>query len=560
MKTKKKLVLSSLILFITIICLQNAFALTANSSNYSVGMFGTGMAAANSSSANYETESISVSQPGTRNAESDSHTVNIGFFNNTSPYATVSITSYSISPTSAVVGSTIGLYISALNPQSVWAKITSPNSQEQTVTLVNEQTVNYVPSPSVVGTYTVTFYANSSTGAVASIVDSFALTAQTTTTPQRSGGSGSRTTTEECTYLWDCTPWVICAEGKQKRICTNTGTCNGTEGKPVEEMVCSKDLFDITLELKEIELSENKTLKFSIDLTEKIGVDKIDVCIKYLIINKEGYEIFRQVETKAVQEVLSYEKEIEEIKLVDGEYTIKTEIFYGYQQRAFAEQKIKIVNGIIKIEEPKSNLRKIIEFFSNYGIILIGIIIGVCSVCCFKKGKHHKRFSKKKKSKKKHLIFSLLVLSIFALFAIILGTNITGNITKNLSESNWRLILIPLITIFLIVLLIAIRKKLVLVGGKIIQFFSEGVRSSNKYPRNSIKGLINKKVYSDGGNYIGKVVEVVLGENKIDSLKIKLAKKKKIRTKGVIVKYNNVKSVGEIVIVDENILKKLGNT
>ena len=39
-------------------------------------------------------------------------------------------------------------------------------------------------------------------------------------------------------------------------------------------------------------------------------------------------------------------------------------------------------------------------------------------------------------------------------------------------------------------------------------------------------------------------------KNKIDSLKIKLDRKIKSKTKGIIVKYKNVKSVGHIVIVD----------
>jgi sporulation protein YlmC with PRC-barrel domain len=58
------------------------------------------------------------------------------------------------------------------------------------------------------------------------------------------------------------------------------------------------------------------------------------------------------------------------------------------------------------------------------------------------------------------------------------------------------------------------------------------------------------------GDYVGKIEEVILGENKIKSLKIKLDKRKKIKTKGIIVKYKNVKNVGHIVVVDEKIMEK----
>ncbi len=311
-KEKKTKLIALVILVGALFFFQEVSALTGNSSSYSVSMFGTGMATGNSESGNYNSTFLSESKGTTRNSESNSFTGNIGFFDNTAYSRTVSISSYSISPTSAEVGSTISLYISATNSQSVWAVVTSPNDQGQTVSLVNNEFVTYAP-PSVVGTYTVTFYANSSTGAIASVIDSFELTEQTTSSGSSSsgggGGSSSTTIIERCTYNYDCTPWSVCADGKQKRICENVGTCEGNESKPTEEMQCSEALFDILLKLKNIELTENKTLKFSIDLTEKMGVEKIDVHIKYSVI-KDNEEIFSQIETKAIQESLFYEKGI----------------------------------------------------------------------------------------------------------------------------------------------------------------------------------------------------------------------------------------------------------
>ena len=69
--------------------------------------------------------------------------------------------------------------------------------------------------------------------------------------------------------------------------------------------------------------------------------------------------------------------------------------------------------------------------------------------------------------------------------------------------------------------------------------------------------MIKKKVYTASGDYIGKVEEVVLGKNKINNLKIKLdgklRKSKGIKVKGIIVKYKDVKSVGEVVIIRKKI-------
>ncbi|MEK6875598.1 MAG: PRC-barrel domain-containing protein [Nanoarchaeota archaeon] len=562
MEKEKILQLIATVIFLvsTFFFVQPVSALTASSENYSVSMFGTGMATADPSSTNYKAKSLSTSQSGTRNGESNSYTVNLGFFENTTYYRTVSITSYSISPRSAVVGSSISLSISALNAQSVWARIVAPNSQEQTTNLVNNQFIVYNP-PSIVGRYNVTFYTNSSTGAIASVIDYFELTAQTTT-PSGGGSSGGGGTTiiEKCTYNWDCTPWSVCSDGKQTRECKNTGTCTGNESKPIEEMQCSKALFDIALKLKNIELTENKKLRFDVDLTEKIGTGKIDVYIKYSIIDKNNEEIFSQVETKAVQGNLSYEKEIEEIKLTNGGYILRVDIFYGYEQKAFAEQKIKIANGKIESEESTSNIQKIIEFLNDYKMFIIIIIIitfGLRSLLIFRKDGYQKRFNVKEKTKRKYFVYSLLVLLLFSLLIITLKTNITGKIINKLSSYNGRSMLIFFVIISIIILLIVLRKKIALNYKKIIEFLLNKIKNPDKYAKNSIKGLINKKVYSESGHYLGKVIDIILGENRIESLKIKVDKKHKFKTKGIIIDYKQVKSVGEIIIIDGEVLKQL---
>lgn len=178
----------------TLIFLQSTSALTAESSNYSVARFGTGLQASNIVSNALTGKAVILADGGTRNAENEDLLANVGFWGNVSHYPSVSITSYSISPKSAAIGSTIGLSVSALNAQSVWAKITSPDNQEQIINLVNGQTVNYLPSPSVLGRYEVMFYAASSTGAIANYAGYFDLTVQETPPPTQiptAGASGS---------------------------------------------------------------------------------------------------------------------------------------------------------------------------------------------------------------------------------------------------------------------------------------------------------------------------------------------------------------------------------
>jgi len=467
---------------------------SANSQNYSVNLFGTGMATGNPSSTTHDSIFLSEPKATTRNAESQTYTGNIGFFENSTYHRTVSITSYSISPTSATTGSTIELSLSALNSQAIWAKITSPNNQEEIINLINGQATTYLPSPSVIGTYEVVFYANSSTGAVASIIDYFELTEQSPATPPSGGGGGgssgggSTTTQAQCSYNWDCTPWSICLNEKQTRTCTNIGTCKGSENKPLETIECSQLLFDITLDVKQIRLTENKFLIFDIELIEQIGLEKVDAHIKYSIIDEDNNEIFSQIETKAIQEKLNYEKELSEATLEEGKYTLRVDILYGNLQRAYAEQKFEIKDGQININLAKGltgaaitdpTINKIVT--NILGIVIGIVIIGAAIFLYKKKGK---KYAKKIKRKIKP-----------------------------------------------------------------------------KYSKDSLKGLIKKKVYTEEGENLGVITGIILKKNKINSLRIELNKivKKEngIRKKNILIKYNYVRSVGKIAIVDSRILENL---
>jgi len=607
MFNKKNLLLMGLVFIF--MAMQPISALTANSSSYSVSMFGTGMASSTPSSTNYSSTALTEAKGTTRNAESSSLTANIGFFENTIYHRTVSITSWLISPPSksAVIGSTIGLYISALNYQSIWAEITSPNNQVQILTLNNTNSVYYLPSPSVIGRYKVIFYANSSTGATASAIDYFELTEQAAPPvipPSGGGGGGTTTVIEKCAYIWDCSSWSICQQGKQQRECKNIGNCTGTEGKPLESKECSDALFDVGIALT---LTQNETLKFSIDLIEKKGIEKIDVQLKYSIINSNNTEIFSQIETKAILGNLSYEKEIKDVKLSDGEYLLRVDIIYGNLQKAYAEQKFKSINGKIepireeKISEPAG---RIITLHTLLILILLMIVLVVIVLIILIKrrgkidalvteGKEYIQRGEISKAKENYKLLkevyeseykgkasvynkikdyydvlansmknksAFLAVSISTLFLIGLTANgnITGFAVNDLASPNkadgvW----IMLIGILALSLLVWRKRTSKIIRKSEKEDYASGLNKFSSVREKSISGLLNKKAYSENGNFLGEIKEVILANNRIDSLKIKLNKKDRFKARGVIASYKYVKGIGEVIIIDEKIAEHL---
>ena len=369
---------SLLAIFLFLMCIHGVLALTAESESYSVNRFGTGVQATNLNSTNLTGQAILLANVGTPNATTDELDVNNGFWDNSLDNVSLRIDSYSISPKSTSIGSIVGLYISASNFQNVWAKIISPNNQEQILSLINNQFVYYLPTPSVLGNYTIIFYANGSSGAIVSMIDHFYLTEQASS-PSSGGGGGSTVVIEKtCNNDWDCTPLSLCSGGKQVRNCTNIGTCIGTSSKPLEEVSCSNALFDVFFKPQDSGLIQNDTLKFDINLVDKMNAEKVDVYIKYTILDSNNTEVFRQIETRAVQGNLTYKKEISEIRLSAGEYVLRVDVLYGNLQRAFTEYKFIVDDrGMVvtaEMEQPMSTARTSIMPMIN-GYVLLEILI-----------------------------------------------------------------------------------------------------------------------------------------------------------------------------------------
>ncbi|MEK6895826.1 MAG: PRC-barrel domain-containing protein [Nanoarchaeota archaeon] len=650
-----------LVILLTIFT-NSVYALTADSDSYSVSRFGTGVQATGLSSDNLEARSVLLASAGTRNAENDPLTTNIGFFENTTYYVTVSITSYSISPSSAAVGSTVALSISALNAQFVWAEITSPNGQEQNLTLTNGQSTNYLPSPSVVGRYNVTFYANSSSGSIASAVDHFDLTEASPTQSHGGGDSDSSIVDVQVSTTvsnQQAINGIIAQFEKNEKIIIDLKLSNSTnieshaitmsdiETNSVTIVISSNPItFNLTTgEEKEINIDGDwkKDVYFKL---KEINNGKADLIIRQITVQHPSItgELIKRPENlmdistrilddykiitpgnKVLVEITLYNFGTEEIKDVKLKYCIETsnrttvkclkETLAVYTKLQLVKeflisQNTKPGGYLIKTEAVYGNEKVQAEttfeirednFIKNNFIIRyllpigLGILILLTVLIFIYKEFMHKEKKQRAKLKviplksklmqldelrksgsiskkeyvherkillsrfvefiKKNKVFASLIFAgiIVAFLTIITKTNITGLVINNvLSYSNGSLlILLVLLSIF--GLLIALRKNIFPTYNKVVEFLSRTKDNSDNYPKDSVKGLINKKVYSEEGNYLGKINDIILGIGRIDSLMIKMDKKYKLKAKGIVVNYKQVKSVGEVIIIDEKV-------
>lgn len=551
-KTKNNLIRIIFLAVAIFLITDSIFALTASSENYSLGQFTLGITGAVASGENFEARVLTTAfQSSARNAETDSYVVNLGLFENTTYANTISILEYSISPDSSVVGSTIRLYINSPNSENVWLKVIAPNGQQQIINLVNEDYVNFLPTPSIVGKYDVVFYANNSKGYTASVIDSFELIEQTiiSSVPSQAssssgGGGGGSSQVIEKNCLWDCTPWSICKDEKQIRICNLIGECKVSSlVRPLEEVSCSEVLFDISLKIKKIESIEDNNIKLNLDLIENIGEDRIDVHIKYSII-KNNEEIFSQIETKAVQDNLSFQKEIIGLNLTDGEYIFRVDILYGNLQRAFAEEKFVIENGGVFDKILNTNL-----FFTTLNWLISFVIPLIFSSLIL-----IKIFSFNGKRKKIFLTF-VVIAFILVLSRLFLneGGTFSGEIifVEFLSGINYFVLFFILLVMTSFSMVFIKRKTL----SKSLEKYRN--RKANKnLVNNHLKNLIHKKVYTSEGIFIGKIEDIFLGKNKIDSLKVKL-EIKRYKCKGLILSWKNVVGCGEIVTIKNCSLSNL---
>ena len=394
-----------------------------------------------------------------------------------------------------------------------------------------------------------------------------------TPAPTPDSPSGGSSGSSSCIYDWQCTKWFpsICPEsGTQERICANKGTCTGTERIPNQTRTCKylgplEPLFDIylTLEDEYKEVCAGKKIKANIKLENYAKVELLDAFMTYWILDENNKLIAEVKDTRAVEKETNFNIELKIPESTSGgTFRIYAEITYSGDKTAVAGETFEIIS------QENCSLFSSYNFNWNYliyGVLgIVAVLFILILIKLFKtkfkiiKKKHGKLKSHKeyKNKIKQNLnkIRSKNFLIIFASFILVgilfvAGKSMTGFVARSAStNNNWNL--------FGVILIIGVVGLLVFIYRKNIIEKME-IRERNKHARDSIRGLMKKKVYTEEGDYLGKVEDVILVENKIDSLRIKLNKKQKFKVKGIIIKYKDVKSVGHIVIINEKILEKL---
>ena len=169
-----------------------------------------------------------------------------------------------------------------------------------------------------------------------------------TITPSPSGGGSSRRTITKienltCVSNWSCDSWSFCSKNfTQSRICNDLNNCGNKTAKPLETRICPDILFDSIIELKSKKVYPWNNLKFEVNLKEVNSGDLVDVLIIYKIL-KNNVVVYEESETLAIQEELIYEKEISELDLSPGKYSLLVILEYGKNQTASTEQGFSII-------------------------------------------------------------------------------------------------------------------------------------------------------------------------------------------------------------------------
>lgn len=380
--------------------------------------------------------------------------------------------------------------------------------------------------------------------------------------PPSGGGSSGESS---CTYDWQCTNWfpLICPEsGTQERICMNKGTCKDREGMPNQTQKCEylgpkEPLFDIFLSLEDKykETCSGSKIKANVKLENYAKVELLDAFMTYWIIDENNKLIVELKDTRAVEKETSFNIEL---KVPDstskGTYRLYAQITYSGNKTAIAGETFEVLSqdDCVFFSAKYFNWNYLIYA----GIAVIGILGILFLVKLMRRKFKHKIIRVKgyqekikenlRRIKRRHYLVAIFGF-IFISLLFISENKLTGfavNSSENM-KNNLGVVVIAFIIIVFGLSAFTYRKKL-------FEFIEN---RKKKHPHNSLRGLVNKKVYTESGDYVGKVKEIILKENKIDNLKIRLDKKHKI--KGVVVNYRYVKNVKEIVIVENGILEKL---
>lgn len=347
----------------------------ASSGSYTTNQYSTNTAGGYASNSNVEAQFLASTQGSSSEGESEGYIANSGFFGGSSNSQAVSINSYSIYPKSAVPGSIIRFGIEAEHAEAVWLEIELPNGTEETIMLANED-YSYYAATSLEGRYDVTFYANDSEGSVATAIDYFDIaTQQTQSSSQGSGGgSSSSNPNPQCTYIWECSGWSLCSNGLQARECTNSGSCTGSEFRPLESRTCAQATTNVTVIVGDVALTAEQTIGFNLTILKNRESDPLIVQLKYTLLNERGVEIFSQIETKTLDSSINEIKDLE-TTLQPGNYILQVEYLYENKEGIVQERSFVIAeNGNLELS---GNVVFALPDISNKVKISLEIIAGL---------------------------------------------------------------------------------------------------------------------------------------------------------------------------------------
>ena len=159
------------------------------------------------------------------------------------------------------------------------------------------------------------------------------------------------------------------------------------------------------------------------------------------------------------------------------------------------------------------------------------------------------------KDELKHLrenkTFIFIIFAGILLITLMLNRKMTGMaIANSLGAVKGGIFLLPLVFVLIVIFAIIKRKK---VKELAIDLLNSIFRKNE--PSNYLSGVIGMKVYCSEGNYIGKVEEIYIDKKspKIYGFLIKLNKgiSKKIKKKGILIRYKNIKATKHIILIDK---------
>jgi len=317
---------------------------------------------------------------------------------------------------------------------------------------------------------------------------------------------------------------------------------------------------------------ENVTMTIIVD-TDKVGTfeitinasvedpDYVDWAKLYLTI-KEGPTIEEII--VFTEEFIAENPECIELHELVEEARKYFETGYSDLARQKAEEAIDACKNAIS-QPGRLRIRDIVENKLYRYLIIVTLVIFFVGMAyySYRRMRLKKAAIKKgvlkppEKANAKPFVWIGAVLGILVLYLLTKDSNMTGFVIGGSSNNVGGLSLIFVFIIGFLAFLIMLNKKKI---TKKVETVKEKVKK--KHPKNSVKGLNKKRIYLESGDYVGIIKGVVLKNNKINSLKIKLGKRikkeKNIKIKGIILKYKKIKDVGQIGLIkgDLNITKR----